>query len=103
MLSTWSLMVCSLHPACFSQLLKPSRIGWLESWIARARCSYVSAGSASVIEPLSLDASGSWLLGPVVLMACTQESQSSAARDFLRFPRQWGEDGRRKPQPVQQA
>jgi hypothetical protein len=35
-----------------------------------------------------------WLLGPAVLRASIQENLSSAARDFLSFPRRWGEDGR---------
>src|SRR5262249_5455187 len=76
MLSTWSWIVCSFHPARLSQRSKPSRIGWLASWIAWARCSYVSAESA-VIARLSSYAGGKGLLGPAVLLACPQESPSS--------------------------
>src|SRR6266704_1256273 len=53
MLSTWALIVCSLSPACLSDFSKPSRIGWFASCIAWTRCSYVSAWSASVMQPLS--------------------------------------------------
>src|SRR5437763_4827990 len=52
MLSTCSLMVGSLSPDCLSQVSNPSRIGWFASSIAWTRCSYVSAWSASVMEPL---------------------------------------------------
>src|SRR6266567_7289720 len=53
MLSTWALIVCSLSPDCLSACSKPSRIGWFASCIVWTRCSYVSASSASLMEPLS--------------------------------------------------
>src|SRR5436309_16057168 len=53
MLSTWALIVCSLSPDCLSACSKPSRIGWFASCLVWTRCSYVSASSASLMEPLS--------------------------------------------------
>src|SRR5712691_11521578 len=53
MLSTWALIVCSLSTDCLSACSKPSRIGWFASCMVWTRCSYVSASSASLMEPLS--------------------------------------------------
>src|SRR5712692_9015386 len=70
MLSTWALIVCSLSPACFSQCSKPSRIGWFAPCIAWTRCSYVSAWSASVMQPLSCRSD---VLLPPVSSGCQDE------------------------------
>src|SRR5260370_2291141 len=70
MLSTWALIVCSLSPACFSQYSKPSRIGWFAPCIAWTRCSYVSAWSASVMQPLSCRSD---VLLPPVSSGCQDE------------------------------
>src|SRR6266699_758867 len=53
MLSTCALMVDSLSPDCLSQVSKPSRIGWFAPCITWTHCSYDSASSASVMQPLS--------------------------------------------------
>src|SRR5260370_16788092 len=70
MLSRWALIVSSLSPACFSQYSKPSRIGWFAPCIAWTRCSYVSAWSASVMQPLSCRSD---VLLPPVSSGCQDE------------------------------
>src|SRR5437667_6829676 len=70
MLSTWALIVGSLSPACLSAFSKPSRIGWFAPCLAWTCCSYVSAGSASVMQPLSCRSA---MLLPPVSSGCQDE------------------------------
>src|SRR5437667_9121128 len=70
MLSTWALIVGSLSPACLSAFSKPSRIGWFAPCIAWTCCLYVSAGSASVMQPLSCRSA---MLLPPVSSGCQDE------------------------------
>src|SRR5258706_16466661 len=67
MLSTWALIVCSLSPDCLSACSKPSRSGWFASCMVWTRCSYVSASSASLMEPLSFRSA---VLLPTVSSGC---------------------------------